>query len=184
MKARLGTPKDIEGILALQKLNLYTELTEEERERGFVTTPFSAAKIEAIIKTNGVFVVVDKAKVIAYAYAGTWAYFSQWPIFPYMESRLPRLNFQGRAVTTDNTFQYGPVCIDLDYRGQKILNLIFETLRLEWRKQFPISITFINAINEISARAHKKLGWEIIDEFEFNGKQYLGLAIDMEQSVL
>ena len=38
---------------------------------------------------------------------------------------------------------------------------------------------------DISEKAHtKKLGWEIIDEFEFNENNYIGLALDMEVSVL
>lgn len=58
-------------------------------------------------------------------------------------------------------------------------------MRLEFRKQYPISITFINKINEISEKAHtKKLGWEIIDEFQFNNNTYIGLAFDMEKTVL
>ena len=64
-------------------------------------------------------------------------------------------------------------------------NLIFEEMRLEFVKKYPISITFINKINLISEKAHtKKLGWEIIDEFEFNHNHYIGLAFDMKNSVI
>jgi hypothetical protein len=46
-------------------------------------------------------------------------------------------------------------------------------------------MTFINKVNIISAMAHtKKLGWQIIDEFEFNNNHYLGLAFDMTTSVV
>ena len=58
-------------------------------------------------------------------------------------------------------------------------------MRIEFVKKYPISITFINKVNVISEKAHtKKLGWKIIDEFEFNNKTYLGLAFDMNNSVL
>ena len=46
-------------------------------------------------------------------------------------------------------------------------------------------MTFINRLNPHSYHAHtKKLGMTVIDEFEFNGRPYYGLAFDMARSVL
>src|SRR5699024_6053959 len=186
IKTRIGMDKDIPGILSLQEKNLYSNLTEKEREDGFVTTPFTIKQLKEIIKMNGAFVAENDAKeIIAYAFAGTWKYFEQWEIFNYMVSRFPKLSYNNQPITIENSFQYGPVCIAKPYRGQGLLNLIFEEMRLEWVKKFPISITFINSINVISEKAHtKKLGWEVIDEFEFNDNNYIGLALDMKTSVL
>lgn len=184
LQARLATSLDIEGLLALQKLNLYSELTKAQRTKGFVTTPFTIPQIEEIMEDNGVFVVEKNGQIIAYAFAGTWKYFEQWAIFPFMAARLPDLSFNGGEITTANSFQYGPVCIDVQYRGKRILNTIFEAMRLHFVQKFPLSITFINKVNVISLRAHQKLGWEIVDEFDFNDNRYLGLAFDMEKSVL
>jgi len=183
---RLGNSKDIEGILFLQEKYLYRNMDEEARKKGFVTTPFTIPQIEEIILQNGLFVATnDDQKIIAYAFAGSWKYFEQWEIFNYMVSRFPQLSYNGNEITTENSFQYGPVCIDEKYRGTGLLNLLFEEMRLELLKRYPISITFINKINTVSEKAHtKKLGWEIIDEFEFNKNSYIALALDMEISVL
>ncbi|MBK7649454.1 MAG: GNAT family acetyltransferase [Flammeovirgaceae bacterium] len=186
IKTRIGNKNDIDGVLSLQERNLYSKLSEEERKKGFVTTPFTVSQIEEIIKQNGLFVAEnEKAVIIAYAFAGSWKYFEQWKIFNFMVSRFPKLSFKNNEITTANSFQYGPVCIDTNYRGNGLLNLIFEEMRIEFLKKYPISITFINKVNSISENAHtKKLGWEIIDEFEFNDNKYIGLAFDMKNSVL
>ena len=186
IKTRIGNKEDIDGVLALQEKYLYRNLNETERKNGFVTTPFTANQIEEIIRQNGIFVAEnERDEIIAYAFAGSWKYFEQWEIFNFMVSRFPKLSFNGKKITTENSFQYGPVCIDKDYRGNGVLNLIFEEMRIEFYKKYPISVTFINKINEISERAHtKKMGWEIIDEFEFNNNTYIGLAFDMKNSVL
>ncbi|MBK5212828.1 MAG: GNAT family acetyltransferase [Flavobacteriaceae bacterium] len=183
---RIGAKNDIDGILFLQEKYLYRNLTEIERKDGFVTTPFTVDQIEEIIDQNGVFVAEnERAAIIAYAFAGSWKYFEQWEIFNFMVSRFPKLSFNGNNITTTNSFQYGPVCIDKAYRGKGVLNLIFEEMRLEFIKKYPISVTFINKVNVISEKAHtKKLGWEIIDEFEFNNNTYIGLAFAMKNSVL
>ena len=40
-------------------------------------------------------------------------------------------------------------------------------------------------MNTVSTKAHtQKLGWEVIDEFVFNDKNYIALAFDMRRSVL
>ncbi len=183
---RIGNKEDIEGISALQSRYLFRNLSEEDRKKGFVTTPFTISQLEEILMENGIFVAeTEEGLIVSYAFAGSWKYFEQWEIFNFMVSRFPELSFQGKEITTANSFQYGPVCIDENYRGKGLLNQIFEEMRLKFRKKYPISITFINKLNAISERAHtKKLGWKIIDEFQFNNNTYIGLAFDMEKSVL
>lgn len=185
ISTRLAVLKDIPGILSLQEKYLFRNLSEEERKAGFVTTPFTTAQIEEIIKKDGLFIALNNDIIIAYVFAGSWKYFEQWEIFNFMVSRFPQLSFREQNITTDNSFQYGPICIDKNYRGQGVINQIFETMRLVFKEKYPISITFINKINTISEKAHTiKLGWEIIDEFKFNNNTYIGLAFDMENPVL
>lgn len=185
IKTRIATNNDIPGVTALQELYLYRNLNDEERKEGFVTTPFTIEQLEDVIKEKGLFVAEEGNSIIAYAFGASWQYFAQWEIFNYMVSRFPQLSFNGKEITTTNSFQYGPVCIEKKYRGTGLLPLIFEEMRIELLKRFPISITFINKINVVSEKAHtKKLGWEIIDEFEFNSNFYFALAYDMKKSVL
>ncbi len=182
---RKGTQADIPGILILQDQNLYGKMTAAERENGFVTTPFTPEQIEAIIEQGGLFIAEDKGVIIAYVFAGTWTYFKQWEIFKLMVSRFPLLQFNGQKITVENSFQYGPVCIAKAYRGQGVLQMIFEEMRQELVQRFPIGITFINKVNAISTKAHtQKLGWVIIDEFQFNNNTYLGLGFDMKETVV
>lgn len=183
---RQGTLSDIEGVLALQSKYLFSNMSEEARKYGFVTTPFTVPQLEEIILYDGLFVAVsDQNRIVAYAFAGTWNYFSQWPIFAYMVERLENISFNNQVINTQNSFQYGPICIDISFRGKGLLNQIFEEMRLVWSEKYPISITFINQINEISKVAHTtKLGWTIIDRFTFGEKHYYGLALDMKISVL
>ncbi|MFK7770481.1 MAG: GNAT family acetyltransferase [Saprospiraceae bacterium] len=185
MDSRLATTHDIHQVMALQKENLFANLSESEREDGYVTTPFTYAQIREIIGQKGLFVTEMKGEIAAYVFAGSWKYFSQWKMFKVMIASLPKLIFDGKRLNTQNTFQYGPICIHKKYRGNGILESIFEKMRLEMVKKYPISITFINKENKRSLFAHtQKLNWDIIDEFEFNNNTYLTLGFDMKNSVL
>lgn len=175
---------DIEGILELQELYLVSNLSEEEKNAGFVTTPFTVPLLEYVINHDGIFIAKFENKIIGYAFAASWDFFSRYPIFEYMISLFPRYKFRNFALTTTNSFQYGPVCIDKPYRGQGLLKDLFEFMRIRTLVKYPLSLTFINKINIPSTKAHvEKLDWTIIDEFSFNNNEYIVLAYDMSIAV-
>lgn len=176
MVTRIAVESDIERILELQSLNLYSNLSPAELAQGFVTTPITVAQIKEIMAQTGLFVVEQENLVIGYAYAGSWDYFAQWAIFPYMLSRLTQIDFQGMKITAANSFQYGPVCIDRAWRGSGAFPQLFQTMGSNMAARYPIGVTFINQINQRSLKAHQKLNLEIIDEFEFNDGSYYSLA--------
>jgi hypothetical protein len=162
MMTRVAIESDLDAILRLQSLNLYTNLSPAERADGFVTTPFTSEQIRQLLSQTGAFVAEEQGKIVGYLLVGTWEYYSQWPIFPYMVSRFPQLEFQGTPITTQNTFQYGPVCIDRALRGAGRLLPLFEAMRSSFATRFPIGLTFINQANPRSLVAHqRKLDLEI-----------------------
>jgi hypothetical protein len=176
---------DIEGVLALQEKYLVSNLSEVEKKNGFVTTPFTIVQLKNVISKEELFLAKDSGHVVAYIFSGSWSFFEEWPIFVYMSSLFKNLQFQNFEITTQNSFQYGPVCIDKAYRGKGLINELFELMRIHLSEKYPLSLTFINKNNIPSQRAHtEKLKWTIIGDFEFNNNQYHILAYDMSKSCL
>ncbi len=182
---RIAIESDIDGILDLQSRNLYANLSPLDLAGGFVTTPFTAdllcqlldSPLERLRQRAGVFVAVHDRKIIGYLLAGDWTFFSQWEIFRLMISRLPELRFMGEEITVDRSFQYGPICIDRDWRGSTVFPDLFALMRSSFESRFLVGVTFINKLNERSFTAHtRKLNLKIVDEFEFNGNSFYTLA--------
>ena len=179
IKTQIATINDVDSFLELQAKYLVTNLTQEQKKDGFVTTPFTIEQLHEIIKNDGLFVAKIEEKVIGYAFSGTWAYFSQWKIIEEMGKMLP-ITFENKEVTQENSFQYGPICVDMEFRGSGLINLLFDFMRSNMVKKLPFSVTFINKINEHSRKAHvEKLGWKIVNEFQFNGNDYYYLMLKM-----
>ena len=177
----IANSSDISGILKLQELYLVSNLTDQEKQAGFVTTPFTVDLLKEVINHEGLFVAKSNNEIIGYAFAASWSFFSQWPIFEYMISMFPRYKFHDFDMNAITSFQYGPVCIHKHFRGQGILIELFEFMRIHMVKKYPISVTFINKINIPSTKAHvEKLKWTVIDEFSFNNNNYIVLAYDMK----
>lgn len=176
---------DINGILSLQDLYLVSNLSSQEKEDGFVTTPFTVEQLTYVINNQGLFIAKVNNKIIAYLFAESWDYFSQYPIFEYMITLIPNLDFHDYSFTTKNSFQYGPVCILKEYRGKGLINLLFEFMRIRTFEKYPLSLTFINKVNKPSLKAHiEKLNWAIISEFQFNNNEYFILAYDMNKTAV
>lgn len=138
---------------------------------------YRVAKLEDI--ESGLFIAVDGDEVLAYVMAASWQFWSKWPMFAHMIKDLPNLTYLGQMLSTDNSYQYGPICIDKSVRGSDVLKAIFDFAREEMSKRYPILVTFVNKINPRSYQAHKrKLGLEVIQEFEYNNNYYYEMVYD------
>ena len=175
---RLATADDIEEVLTLHYRYQVDSIREEDKKDGFITTAFTKEQLSTLIsREQGLFIACKDGKIVAYAMAASWAFWCQWPMFVFMVKGLPDLNYRGIALSTENSYQYGPVCVDKSVRGSGVFEGVFAFALEQMAKRYPVLITFINKINPRSYAAHtQKVGLDVIDEFEFNGNQYFELA--------
>lgn len=180
MEYRNARLSDIADVLLLQQRYHISTISEADKPDGFVTTLFSEKLFEELIEQeNGLAIACDGEKIVAYAMAASWRYWSKWPLFQKMIDDLPHTKYMDTVLSVENSYQYGPVCIDKAYRGTDVLPNIFEFSRLQMKDKFPILITFINQINHRSFHAHtNKLGLEVIKPFDFNNNHYYELGYD------
>ncbi len=178
MEYRLATLNDIESILELHKKYQVDTIKEEDKKDGFVTTNFTKDDLKELIeKEQGLFIAVEKSRVLAYVMSASWEYCSRWDIFKEMIEDLPNIEYKGYRLSTKNSYQYGPISIDKSVRGSEVLPNIFNFALEMMSKKYPVMVTFVNKINPRSFNAHhKKLGLDILKEFEFNGNRYWELG--------
>jgi len=177
---KLASVDDIEATLKLHAKYQIDTIKEEDKKDGFVTTAFTKDELkELIIKEQGLFIAKERDEVLAYVMAASWEFWSKWAMFAYMIEDLPSLLYKGQKVSVENSYQYGPICIDKRVRGTSVLKDIFEFSRVYMAKKYPILLTFVNKKNPRSFYAHtKKLKLEVIKEFEFSGNYYWELVYD------
>jgi len=186
MEYKVAKVEDIEGVLELHFKYQVDSIKEEDKKDGFVTTAFTAFELEELItEEQGLFIALKDDTVVAYVMAASWEFWSRWAMFAYMIKDLPNLSYLGMRLSVENSYQYGPVCIDKSLRGSGVLEAIFDFSREEMSKKYPILVTFVNKINPRSYQAHKrKLGLEVIQEFEFNNNYYYEMVYDTSKKLL
>ena len=178
MQYKIAELSDIEATLKLHAKYQIDTIEEKDKKDGFVTTAFTKEELtELIEQEQGLFIAKEGDEVLAYVMSASWEFWSKWAMFQYMIENLPNLEYKGQKLSTKNSYQYGPICIDKSVRGTSVLSDIFEFALHEMSKRYPILITFVNQINPRSFEAHhRKLGLDVIQEFEFNGNRYWELG--------
>ena len=185
MNFKIAQIEDIEKVLELHSKYQIDTIKQEDKKDGFITTAFTKEQmVDLITLEQGLFIAVENDRIVAYVMSASWNFWSRWPMFAFMVEDLHNLEYLGQKLTVQNSYQYGPVCVDKEYRGSGVLEKIFDFARENMAKRFPILVTFINKINPRSYEAHtKKLKLEVIKEFTYNNNNYYELVYDTSKSL-
>ena len=182
---RHATVADMPGIRALLKKYHRDTISDKDRPGGFVTTAITDEQLTDLIeKENGVMIIVrpqaapSPDEVLAFCFAAPWEFWKSWPLFAYMIEILPEYEFEGKNVVVEETYQYGPICVDTSIRGTGAFADLFYASLTDFKDRFPVMITFVNSINGRSENAHNnKAHMQTIGTFDFNDNHYLMMAI-------
>lgn len=182
---RHATVADMPGIRALLKKYHRDTISDKDRPGGFVTTAITDEQLTDLIeKENGVMIIVRPSdapspdEVLAFCFAAPWEFWKSWPLFAYMIEIMPEYEFEGKNVVVEDTYQYGPICVDTSIRGTGAFADLFYASLTDFKDRFPVMITFVNSINGRSENAHNnKAHMQTIGTFDFNDNHYLMMAI-------
>lgn len=178
MNFRFATNADIEDIYALQQKYHIDSIDPDIKKDGFVTTLFYRNQLEELIRTEkGLFVAEKDNRIKGYLMAASWAFWKQWPLFQHMIEQLESIQYMGITLDTQNSYQYGPVCIDKSVRGCGTFEGLFNFALEAMSSKYDILVTFINKTNQRSFAAHtRKINLDVLKEFSFNRNHYYWLA--------
>lgn len=185
MELKIAQVEEIDEVLELHKRYQVDTINEEDKKDGFITTAFTKEQLKELIeKEQGLFLAKIEGKIVAYVMCASWQYWSAWSMYRFMIEDLKNLMYLNQKLSIENSYQYGPVCVDKSVRGTKVLEAIFEFARKQMSKKYPILVTFINKINPRSFNAHtKKLKLEVIQEFDYNNNNYYELVYDTSKEL-
>ena len=126
MEYKIAQIKDIEKVLELHSKYQIDSIKQEDKKDGFITTAFTKEQmVDLITLEQGLFIAIENEKIVAYVMSASWKFWSRWPMFAFMMEDLPNLEYLGQKLTVKKKNQYGPVCVDTEYRGSGVLENIF-----------------------------------------------------------
>ena len=172
MNTRIAGLDDIEGIKALLRKYHRDTISDEDRPDGFVTTAITDDQLtELIEEERGVTVIAEPVegendRILGFCFAAPWEFWSSWPLFRHMKEIIPDYEFDGKKLVLNDTYQYGPMCVDRSIRGTGAFEDLFFTSLEQFRGRFPV-------MNAHTNKAHM----ENIAPFDFGENHYYLMGI-------
>lgn len=155
------------GILDLQLENhLQTVSDSEKNEQGFVTVRHTLEQLQLMNSIAPHIIAKEGEKVVGYILAMTKASKSLVPVLIPMFAQFDQLDYKGKKVSEYDYMVIGQICVGKTHRGQGLFDQMYEAYSKSFSDTFSFAITEIANSNFRSLAAHKRVGFEVIHEFE------------------
>ena len=174
---RRAKPEDYPGILRLQSANFIANLSESERQEGFLSAQFTLDQTAAIAEDLGTMVAVVDNRLAGFLCAFRREFDTGSPVIAKMLDSYDRVTFEGKPLSSFNSYIYGPVCIARAHRRRGLLRGLYEAQKKDLAGRFDVGVAFVSRSNPHSLRAHVAgLGMIEVGDFELKGNVYVILA--------
>ena len=158
---------ELEGILSLQRENLLTILSEEDKAaQGFVTIPHTLDQLEAMHSIAPHVLAKVNEQVVGYVLAMTLASRRVVPMMASLFENFDELEVAGKKVTAYQPMVVGQVCVGKTQRGTGVFDQLYAAYRAQYAATHDFAITSIALTNYRSMAAHQRVGFKVIHRFE------------------
>lgn len=173
------TDSELQGILDLQRLNLLNEISEAEKiEQGFVTVKHSLNQLRLMHDIEPHVIAVANERVIGYILAMTKESKDLVPVLVPMFEQFDQLMFGEKYLSAYHYMVIGQICVDKRYRGQGIFDKMYDLYLSTFSSRYDFAITEIALSNFRSLKAHQRVGFRTIDEFEDTTQKWAIVSLD------
>ncbi len=161
------TDHDLYGILKLQRANLATEISHEEAlEEGFVTVEHNFALLKRMNSPYPHIIAKDVDEIVGYSLVMMRDLRDEIPVLVPMFDQIDGINYNGKLLSDARYVIMGQVCIAKGYRGQGVFAGLYDEMARRLQTDFDYIITLVSLRNQRSLRAHHKVGFETIKEYQ------------------
>lgn len=159
IKIVLPTSEHINQIGELNSKFLITQLSDKQRQDGFIRIEYNIEDLHRIITNREIVVAIIENKVIGYYLIGK-------------KSGNPALQNQSAAANnlTDITIDqigYGcQVCMEVEHRKNGLFKAMFDRLEIEVKDKYSHLLCSVSESNTTSLKVHTTYNWQILDTKE------------------
>ncbi|MBC7893353.1 MAG: GNAT family N-acetyltransferase [Sphingobacteriaceae bacterium] len=157
----------LEKILTLQAENLRGTLTPEHQSaQGFLTFRYDLPLLQRMNNALPHVVAATDTQLAGYALSTTPEICRENPLLRPLVERLDGLVFGGKPFAERRFYVMGQICVAEGFRGQGVFDGLYQTHQALYDTQFDCLVTEISLQNTRSLAAHRRVGFEVIDEVQ------------------
>jgi ribosomal protein S18 acetylase RimI-like enzyme len=160
------TASELSEILKLQEVNLFQNLSAQERSvQGFVTVRHTLEQLSAMNDLAAHVIAKDGDQVAGYILAMTKGCSDFIPLLIPMFDQFDLLKLEGRPISDRNYLVIGQICVGKEYRGQGLVDRMYAEYASRFGEKYDFGITEIATANLRSLKAHQRVGFRTIHRF-------------------
>jgi GNAT superfamily N-acetyltransferase len=171
-------------IIALQKQNLYKNLTaEQQAQQGFVFAEHTVDMLQTMAQHLPQIVALADDKVIGYNLAMSVEIKDILPALAPMFVAFDEARYKSKPL---NDYKYvvgGQVCVDSNYRGNGLLSRLYHATKDHLPDDYELCITEVSARNHNSLKVHQKMGFEVVHTYDDGAENWNVIVWDMRELI-
>jgi GNAT superfamily N-acetyltransferase len=172
-----SSEQHLEQILALQRRYQARALSPEvQAAEGFVFAEHSLPLLKRMAAELPQAIALADDQVVGYCLSLPLSLGSELPDLAPMFEQLARCAYEGRRLSDCTFFIGGQVCVDRPHRGRGLLARLYDHVRASVGSEYSLCVTEIAARNDVSLRAHRKMGFEPISTYSDGQEQWVVVA--------
>lgn len=159
----VDSDEELAQISKLSSVNQLANLTDGTKEKeGFVTWLYTIDILKTLHKISPSIIVKDGDQVVGYALVLLEESAEYYEPFRKTLEILSPVIYKNKPLSDYQYYFMGQICVDLDYRGQGIVNLLYQFHKEQLSPYYNFLVTEISVNNPRSQRAHEKVGFKTI----------------------
>ena len=171
-----------EQILSLQRRNLGRALSQEQqRSEGFVFAEHSVPLLRRMAAELPQAIALSGDQVVGYCLALPPSLRAELPSLYPMFVQFARCIYKGRPLPEYRFVVGGQVCVDRPFRGQDLLKRLYHQIRVSLPSHYDLCVTEIAVRNQVSIRAHEKMGFHTLNTYSDEREQWAIVAWDLRE---
>ncbi|HKS28356.1 MAG TPA: GNAT family N-acetyltransferase [Pyrinomonadaceae bacterium] len=178
-----STDQHFEEILALQRLyHTRTLSAEVQSVEGFVYAEHNLPLLRRMAAESPQAIALSEGRVVGYCLSLPFSLQEEVPALVPMFEQFKRCVYRGRPLLDYRLIVGGQVCVDREYRGQGLLARLYDQLRVSVGQTRDLCVTEISTRNQVSVRAHERMGFEIINTYSDAGEDWVIVAWNLSRA--
>ena len=170
-----STNEELNQILDLQKLNLNTLASQEERQsEGFITVRHDFKILKAMNDRCAHTIAKFNDQVVGYAISMVKEFKDDIPVL------IPMFNKINSFVDPNLSYiVMGQICIDKAFRKQGLFRGLYNAMKEHVKHEFDTIITEVDEKNKRSLYAHHAIGFKTIHIYRSNNQNWHVISWDI-----
>lgn len=174
-----------EQILELQQRYHTASLSPEiQAQEGFVFAQHSVSLLRRMAAELPQAIALVDNLVVGYCLSLPLSLRKELPGLAPMFDQFSHCIYRDRPLAALRFFVGGQVCVDRAHRGRRLLARLYDHIRESVHTEYELCVTEIATRNQISVRAHEKMGFAPIYTYSDEHEEWVIVAWDLSRPAI